>query len=106
MLSLARNELTGGVPPGLGRLASLEELNLSHNAGLAGVLPASLTALGALRVLLVGGTDLCAPPDPGFTDWLGRLTRRRIAICGAGNIRRLSDAGRSVADVSGAARRG
>ena len=83
-LSLARNELSGAVPPGLGRLSRLEELNLAHNADLSGVLPDSLTALGALRVFQAGGTGLCAPSAPGFTDWLAGLTRRRIAICEAG----------------------
>ena len=83
-LSLARNDLAGSVPPGLGRLSNLEDLNLAHNADLAGVLPDSLTALGALRVFQAGGTGLCAPPSPRFTDWLAGLTRRRIVICEAG----------------------
>lgn len=84
VLSLAQNELAGGVPAALGRLSSLEELSLAHNADLAGVLPDSLTALGALVVFQAGGTGLCAPPAPRFTDWLAGLTRRRIAICEAG----------------------
>ena len=84
MLSLAQNELAGGVPAALGRLSNLEELNLAHNADLAGVLPDSLTALGALKVFLAGGTGLCAPPASGFTNWLAGLTRRRIAVCEAG----------------------
>ena len=84
MLSLAQNELAGGVPPGLGGLSNLEELNLAHNADLAGVLPDSLTALGALKVFQAGGTGLCAPSGPGFADWLAGLTRRRIAVCEAG----------------------
>ena len=83
VLSLAQNELAGGVPPGLGRLSSLEELNLAHNPDLAGVLPDNLTALGALKVLQAGGTGLCAPSTPGFTDWLAGLTTRRIAVCEA-----------------------
>ncbi|MDE2794930.1 MAG: Ig-like domain-containing protein [Gemmatimonadota bacterium] len=83
VMSLASNELAGAVPSELGQLASLEELNLAHNADLAGVLPASLTALGALKVFQAGGTGLCAPSDPGFIEWLGGLTRRRIAICEA-----------------------
>ena len=83
VLSLARNELAGSVPPSLGRLSNLEVLNLAHNADLEGVLPDSLTALGALKVLQAGGTGLCAPPAPGFMDWLADLTRRRIAICEA-----------------------
>ena len=83
MLSLANNELVGGVPPELGRLSSLQQLNLAHNGDLAGVLPASLTDLGALDAFVAGGTGLCAPSDPGFTDWLAGLSNRRIAICEA-----------------------
>ena len=83
MLSLAQNDLAGGVPPELGRLSTLQELNLAHNADLAGVLPASLTDLGELDAFLAAGTGLCAPSNPGFTDWLAGLTRRRIAICEA-----------------------
>ena len=82
-LSLAKNELAGGVPASLARLTSLEELNLAHNTGLTGVLPAGLANLGMLNVFLASGTGLCAPSDPAFTDWLSRLTRRRIAICQA-----------------------
>jgi len=83
MLSLAKNELAGGVPASLGRLVGLEELNLAHNTGLTGVLPAELTKLGMLNVFLASGTGLCVPSDPVFTDWLSRLTRRRVAICQA-----------------------
>ena len=83
MLSLAKNELAGDVPASLGRLVGLEELNLAHNTGLTGVLPAELTKLGMLNVFLASGTGLCVPSDPVFTDWLSRLTRRRIAICQA-----------------------
>ena len=83
MLSLAQNELAGGVPPELGRLSDLEELNLAHNAELGGIIPESLTALGALKVFQAGGTGLCVPSAPGFTEWLAGLTRRRIAVCEA-----------------------
>ena len=83
MLSLAKNELTGAVPPELGQLSNLEELNLAHNTELSGVLPSSLTDLGALDAFVAGGTGLCVPSDDRFTDWLAGLTRRRIAICEA-----------------------
>ena len=83
MLTLAKNGLAGAVPPELGQLSSLEELNLAHNTELSGVLPSSLTDLGALDAFVAGGTGLCAPSDDRFTDWVAGLTRRRIAICEA-----------------------
>ncbi len=80
-LILNRNRLGGPIPPELGSLTSLTELNLSGNSGLAGNLPTELTGLGRLRTFLAGGTDLCAPSDPGFQDWLGGIDRLRVATC-------------------------
>ena len=40
-----------------------------------------MTGLGQLETLLAVGTDLCAPSDPGFQDWLGGLYRLRVATC-------------------------
>ena len=48
---------------------------------MAGILPTELTGLGRLETLLAVGTDLCAPSDPGFQDWLGGIYRLRIATC-------------------------
>ena len=81
MLHLHSNGLTGPIPPELGNLTSLTELDFSGNSGLAGTLPTELTDLGSLETLLAVGTDLCAPSDPGFQDWLRGITRLRVATC-------------------------
>ena len=80
-LNLGQNDLTGPIPPELGSLTNLTELNLSGNSGLAGTLSAELTGLGRLRTLLAGGTDLCAPLNPGFQDWINGIYRLRVATC-------------------------
>ena len=80
-LNLSSNDLTGPIPPELGELTSLTELDLSGNSGLAGILPTELTGLGSLETLLAVGTDLCAPSDPGFQDWLEGIDRLRVATC-------------------------
>ena len=56
-------------------------MRLSHNPALEGSLPALLTALDRLEVLLAGGTGLCAPSDPDFQTWLRGIGNRRIAPC-------------------------
>ncbi|MDE2663339.1 MAG: Ig-like domain-containing protein [Gemmatimonadota bacterium] len=82
-LDLASNNLTGALPPELGGVSSLRELAVGNNAGLSGPLPDGLTDL-RLKRLLAGGTDLCAPSDPGFQAWLETLYHRRIATCSRG----------------------
>ncbi len=86
VVSLAVNDLEGAVPPSFGSLASLRELNLTKNPRLAGALPSSLTALGALDALLATGTGLCAPSDPAFAAWLAGVGRRRVPTCGEERI--------------------
>ena len=80
-LNLAGNTLSGLIPPTFGGLASLTGLELSHNAGLAGAMPAGLRNL-ALESLLASGTELCVPREPAFEEWLLTIHRRRIALCG------------------------
>ena len=75
------NFSTGTIPSELGNLTRLTELNLLGNSGMAGILPTELTGLGRLETLLAVGTDLCAPSDPGFQDWLGGIYRLRVATC-------------------------
>ena len=106
-LWLANNQLTGLIPPELGQLGNLEQLRLSYNrirgniprtfgglvglkslgltdnADMSGVLPPTLTNLD-LEELLLGGTQLCAPSDPGFQDWLRGIPNNRVADCGVG----------------------
>ncbi len=84
-LGLDGNALEGPIPPELGGLTSLTEMNLVGNSGLAGTLPTELTDLGSLDTLLALGTDLCAPSDPGFQDWLEGIDRLRVATCVSDN---------------------
>ena len=83
-LPLDNNDLTGPVPPEFGGMSSLRRLSLTNNSGMSGALPAGLTAL-RLEALLAGGTDLCAPPDPGFQAWLEGVHSRRVAACAKGD---------------------
>ena len=80
-LGLEGNHLSGPIPPELGDLTNLTELNFLGNSSLAGRLPTELTGLGSLESLLAVGTDLCAPSDPAFQDWLGGIYRLRVATC-------------------------
>ena len=80
-LYLGENNLSGPLPPELGRLARLRELVVTLNPSLSGPLPVSLSNLGSLEALQAGGTDLCAPSDAGFLQWLEAIPNRRVALC-------------------------
>ena len=80
-LYLGFNELTGSAPPELGGLTNLRRLALQSNAGMSGVLPAGLTNLAHLDTLQTTGTDLCAPSDAGFLEWLEGVPNRRVVVC-------------------------
>ena len=71
-LDLSRNGLAGRLPGLLGELAHLTELQITDNADLSGRLPLSLARL-SLQVLHYSGTELCAPAEPPFRDWLGAI---------------------------------
>ena len=79
-LDLEDNNLKGTLPSRLGELRSLSVLDLSNNPGLTGTLPASLAGLG-LTVLRLGGTGLCAPPDPAYQAWLATVGQIRVDGC-------------------------
>ena len=81
-LWLANNDLEGGVPARFGSMTALEQLDVTDNSRMSGPLPAALTQLGQLDALLTGGTELCAPSDEPFTDWLSRIWKQRVAVCG------------------------
>ncbi len=80
-LELENNDLTGAVPPELGRMSSLKTIGLTNNTRMSGALPAGLASLRRLEALLAGGTDLCAPSDARFLDWLEGVWKRRVARC-------------------------
>ena len=82
-LRLDDNGLAGSVPPELGDMIGLRELDLTDNGELAGELPTGLASLNPLRKLLAGGTGLCAPFDVTFLAWLERIPERRVARCEA-----------------------
>lgn len=82
-LSLGRNDLSGPIPPEMGGMRHLRELDLTDNAGLSGALPAELTELG-IDVLAAGGTNLCAPSDNPFPEWLAAIRKRRVIPCADG----------------------
>ena len=82
-LDLDDNGLAGTVPPELGDLIGLRQLDLTDNDELAGELPAGLASLNLVEKLLTGGTGLCAPSDTAFLAWLERIPESRVARCDA-----------------------
>ncbi|MCY4647085.1 MAG: Ig-like domain-containing protein [Gammaproteobacteria bacterium] len=63
VLRLWENQLTGPIPPELGKLAALEELRLSVN-DLTGSIPPELGNLTRLTFLSLAGNDLTGPIPP------------------------------------------
>ncbi|MYG81043.1 MAG: hypothetical protein F4187_04415 [Gemmatimonadetes bacterium] len=72
-MDLSGNGLTGRLPASLAQLASMTSLQINGNAGLTGPLPLALSAL-SLQEFAYGGTDLCAPSDQAFRDWLAGIS--------------------------------
>lgn len=64
--------LTGSIPPELGGLQNLDFLNLQDNTAMSGRLPLELIGV-PIRAFLWDGTDLCAPPDDAFQEWLASI---------------------------------
>ena len=85
ILDLSSNALSGSLPAGLVEFTGLTSLSVAGNAGLSGALPFDLTALEHLEDLHTTGTELCAPADPEFVDWLEGVTRQRVALCDRGD---------------------
>ena len=71
-LDLSRNGLAGQLPRNLSELAHMTELRIAHNTELSGRLPLSLADL-SIRALHYAGTELCAPVDTSFRDWLSAI---------------------------------
>ena len=68
-LNLDNNGLVGRLPPNLGDLTQMTELQVGGNAHLVGRLPLSLAGL-SLRILRYAGTALCTPVEAAFRLWL------------------------------------
>ena len=82
-LDLALNDLTGPVPPELGNLQKLQHLRLQYNR-LSGPLPRELIGLPLVQFYWAS-TDLCAPPDHDFQQWLEWIyTHHRGPDCPSG----------------------
>jgi len=72
-LSLAGARLvTGSIPPELGSLRNLDFLNLEDNASMSGRLPRELIGV-PLEAFRWNGTDMCAPRDDAFREWLASI---------------------------------
>ena len=72
-LDLSRNGLAGHHLGILGELAHMTELRIAGNPSLSGRLPLSLANL-SLRALYYDGTELCAPADAAFREWLDAIS--------------------------------
>ena len=84
-LDLRSNALSGPVPSEFAGLKLLKSLILANNPGLAGPLPAGITALDQLEQFMAGGTGLCRPPDAVFDAWFGTIADRLLARCPDGS---------------------
>ena len=80
VLDLSFNSLQGNVPRDLGGLSYMKTLNLNGNVEMAGTLPQELIGLG-LEAFILEGTQLCAPSDSGFQDWLRTVHIFRSGDC-------------------------
>ena len=89
-MCLNSNLISGSIPPELGRLGKLKWLHLHQNASLMGALPGTLVALD-LDALLLQGTQVCLPDDPGIKQWLNEIPDARIeAGCEDFDIERIA----------------
>ena len=85
ILWLSDTRLTGPIPPELGGLESLRWLFLSDNPRMSGELPHGLTDLRRLERFMAENTDVCAPSDARFREWLDGVWIQRVATCDAGD---------------------
>ncbi len=67
------NQLTGSIPPEFGNLENLYLLYVHDNEGMSGPLPLELTSL-YLDEFYWYSTDLCAPLDEDFQEWLESIS--------------------------------
>ena len=77
---LNANGLSGSVPPEFGKLGNLSEFVIANMPSMSGPLPGELTAV-PLSTFEWQGTQLCAPTDAAFQEWLQSIADHS----GAGN---------------------
>ncbi len=82
-VNLSRNRLSGPIPAELWKLAMVERMSLAYNPELTGILPVELTGMQRLSVLMLGGTDVCAPANPELLEWLHGLSNSYVRRCGS-----------------------
>ena len=80
-LTLVSNNLTGLIPPELGRLSGLTQLDLRAN-NLTGPIPPELGSLSGLTALELGSNDLTGPIPPE----LGALSRLTVLDLGLNDL--------------------
>ena len=80
-LELGTNNLTGPIPPELGKLTRLKELTLAHNS-LTGSIPPELGDLAQLERLYIYSNELIGPLPPE----LGNLTQLKSLITGTNHL--------------------
>ena len=84
VLNLGRNGLSDSIPPELGNLASLETLSLEGNA-LTGAIPSELGQLTSVSLVSLAGNDLTGPipPELGSLAILTELLLHQNELSGA-----------------------
>jgi Leucine-rich repeat (LRR) protein len=83
-LTLNENQLSGSIPPELGKLTNIVELNLESNR-LSGSIPPELGKLANLKELLLGSNQLSGriPPSLGNLEQLGNLVLSNNQLSGS-----------------------
>ena len=85
-LDVFGNDLSGPIPPEFGELVNLTRLQLGSNS-LTGLIPRSLLDLTRLTRFYFGRNEgLCAPGVAGFADWLGAMEDTSGPYCNESDV--------------------